>query len=89
MIGAGHMADMNNRIKQNRALRRSNRPKFKASTGIYAHTKHSPDKHARISDNKPIRFKHYTANTGKIHRGKALVVLGIVVVVMVIILFFI
>ena len=29
--GAGHVADMNNRMKQNRSMKTSNKPKFKSN----------------------------------------------------------
>jgi hypothetical protein len=29
--GAGHIADMNNRMKQNRSMKTSNKPKFKSN----------------------------------------------------------
>ena len=38
-FGAGHMQDMNNRMKQNRANRPSSREKFKGKNREIVHTK--------------------------------------------------
>ncbi|WP_283642839.1 hypothetical protein [Croceibacter atlanticus] len=56
-FGAGHVQDMNNRMKQNRAQRPSNRPKFKENNrdGIY-----STDKKTERPNFKTVPEKELT-----------------------------
>ncbi len=64
-FGAGHVQDMNNRIKQNRAQRPSNRPKFKENNreGIY-----STDKKTERPNFKTVPEKELTELKIKIRK---------------------
>ncbi len=85
MIGAGHMADMNNRIKQNRALKKSQRNKFKGNSYDFPFIKKS-GRHSR-----PLSAAERAQNTRQGRRisrfdsRKLMVVLGIFIAVLILV----
>lgn len=70
-FGAGHVQDMNNRIKQNRAQRPSKRPKFKEHyrQGIFSTEKKSPRPSFKTVASKELaRIKHQIKTKAMNHR---------------------
>ncbi|MBP2833017.1 hypothetical protein J8281_12540 [Aquimarina sp. U1-2] len=62
-LGAGHIVDMINRMKDNRALRSSNRSTFKENNGgkIYSKDRQSPKPYFRtIPEKKVLEIKDQT-----------------------------
>lgn len=58
MYGAGHVMDMINRIKQNRAQRPSKRPKFKEHFREGIHSTSSPTQHPSYKTVSPSELRH-------------------------------
>lgn len=80
-LGAGHVQDMNNRMKRNRAQRPSNKSKFKKSN---RNTKYSSENKIEklmfktIPENELIKSKKYIRKKAKIRRIREGIILGII-----------
>jgi (p)ppGpp synthase/HD superfamily hydrolase len=79
-FGAGHVQDMNYRIKQNRAQRPSNRPKFKENNreGIYSTDKKTePLNFKTVPEKELIEIKKRIRNRAENQRKKEQLIFGI------------
>lgn len=93
-FGAGHIQDMNNRMKQNRAQRKSKKAKFKENNRqpIYAKstTKRSQTNFKTLPENELIEIKERINNRAKIVRKRELIyglafVLGLTILIVLLI----
>ncbi len=78
-FGAGHVQDMNNRIKQNRAQRPSNRAKFKENNreGIYSTEKKTQKpKFKTVSKKELTEIKNQIRERAKAERKKEQLIYG-------------
>lgn len=89
-FGAGHIQDMNNRMKQNRAQRKSKKAKFKENNRlpIYAKsiTKRSQTSFKTLPENELIEIKERINKRAKIVRKKEVIygfsfVIGLTIIV--------
>lgn len=81
--GAGHIMDMINRIKQNRAQRPSNRPKFKENNrkGIYSTDKKTKRPIFKTVPEKELnKIKKQIRERAKAERKKERLIFGIFIV---------
>ena len=83
MSGSGHVQDMNNRLKQNRAQRPSKRPKFREHNrdNIYSSTDHKHEnlKFKAVSKEKLAEIKKRIREHAKKDRQKEWFVLSVLV----------
>lgn len=81
-FGAGHVQDMINRMKQNRAQRPSNRSKFKENNreGIYSIDKKSQQpKFKTVPEKELNEIKNRIRERAKAERKKELIIYGIII----------
>lgn len=81
--GAGHVMDMINRMKQNRAQRPSNRPKFKENNrdGIYSTDKKKQRPNFKtVSEKELTEIKKRIRKRAKSERKRELLFYGIFIV---------
>lgn len=81
--GAGHVMDMINRMKQNRAQRPSNRAKFKENNreGIYSTNKKSKRPNFKtVSEKELNKIKKQIRERAKIERKKERLIYGIFII---------
>ncbi len=81
--GAGHVMDMINRMKQNRAQRPSNRAKFKENyrEGIYSTNKKSKRPNFKtVSEKELNKIKKQIRERAKIERKKERLIYGIFII---------
>ncbi|GGW40502.1 hypothetical protein [Arenibacter certesii] len=83
MSGAGHVADMNNRLNRNRALKPSNRVRFKESNRDTIYTDVAPNatklSFKEVSATELKKIKHHIRIRAKKDRSRNLIVfIGIV-----------
>lgn len=79
-FGAGHIQDMNNRLKQNRAQRPSQRKKFKDNNREWIHSKSSKPKKStlkQIPEEKVKAAKLQIQKAAAKHRKKLRIFYGI------------
>ena len=79
-LGAGHVMDMINRMKQNRAQRPSNRSKFKENNrdGIYSSDKKSPKPNFKtVPEKELIEIKNWIRKRAKTEQKKERIIIGI------------
>ena len=82
-FGAGHVQDMNNRIKQNRAQRPSNLPKFKENNrdGIYSTDKKTEKPNFKtVSEKELTEIKKRIRKRAETERKKERLIFGIFIV---------
>ena len=88
MSGSGHVQDMNNRLKQNRAQRPSKRPKFREHNreNIYPSSdrKHENLKFKIVSKEKLTEIKKRIRERAKKDRQKEWIVLVVLVIIVLI-----
>lgn len=88
MSGSGHVQDMNNRLKQNRAQRPSKRPKFKDRNRgtIYSFTGHEHKnlKFKTVSEEKLAEIIKRIRKRAKKEHQKEGIVLGVLVIIVII-----
>ncbi len=89
MSGSGHVQDMNNRIKQNRAQRPSKRPKFREHNrdNIYSSSGHKNQnlKFKTVSEEKLTEIKNQIRKRAQKDRKKEWIVLGVLVIIVLLI----
>ena len=89
MSGAGHVQDMNNRLRQNRAQRPSKRTKFKEHNrdNMYSSSgyKHQTLKFKTVSKEKLAEIKKQIRKRAKKERKKEWIVLGTLAIIVFII----
>jgi len=81
-LGAGHVLDMINRMKQNRAQRPSNRSKFKENNrdAIYASDKKSQHPNFKtVSEIELNKIKNRIQERAKAERKKEIIVYGVLI----------
>ena len=81
-LGAGHVMDMINRMKQNRAQRPSNRSKFKENNreGIYSSDKKSRQPNFKtVSEKELTEIKNRIRERAKVEQKKERIIIGILV----------
>ena len=81
-FGAGHVQDMNNRMKQNRAQRPSNRQKFKENNrdGIYSSNKKTERQNFKTVPVKELdEIKKRIRKRAKEERKRELILYGILI----------
>ncbi|SFD02352.1 hypothetical protein [Algibacter pectinivorans] len=79
-LGAGHVLDMINRMKQNRAQRPSNRSKFKENNrdGIYSSDKKSRQPNFKtVPEKELIEIKNRIRERAKAEQKKERIIIGI------------
>lgn len=78
-FGAGHIQDMNSRMKQNRELRPSNRQKFKGKNRqpIYSKSNENPQNLISVSEKELIEMKKYNSERAKMEQKRMLIIYGI------------
>ncbi|RCS28534.1 hypothetical protein DUT90_00030 [Polaribacter sp. WD7] len=79
-LGAGHVLDMINRMKQNRAQRPSNRSKFKENNrdGIYSSDKKSRQPNFKtVPEKELIEIKNRIRERAKTEQKKERIIIGI------------
>lgn len=89
-FGAGHVQDMNNRIKQNRAQRPSKRPKFKEKNreNIYSSEKIVLKPNFKtVSLNKLNRIKRKIRNRSKAEQKKERTINSVLIFIALIFIF--
>lgn len=88
MSGSGHVQDMNNRLRQNRAQRPSKRPKFKDHNRgtIYSSTGHENQilKFKTVSEEKLAEIIKRIRKRAKKEHQKEGMVLGVLVIIVII-----
>jgi CRISPR/Cas system CSM-associated protein Csm2 small subunit len=88
MSGTGHVQDMNNRIKQNRAQRPSKRHKFKENNrgAIYSSSEHEDQnlKFKTVSEEKLTEIIKRIRKRAKKERQKEGIVLGVLGIIVII-----
>lgn len=80
-LGAGHVADMINRLKQNRAQRPSNRSKFKENNreGIYSSDKIKEKPQFKTVPEEELNLiKHQIREKAKADRRREFIIYGII-----------
>ncbi|MBM1107044.1 hypothetical protein JQC67_12905 [Aurantibacter crassamenti] len=81
-FGAGHVQDMNNRLKQNRAQRPSKRAKFKENNreGIYS-TEKKPEKpnFKTVPEKELSKFRKLIRETTKAERKRERIIYGVLI----------
>ncbi|MGB5436287.1 MAG: hypothetical protein WBM98_10390 [Maribacter sp.] len=79
MSGSGHVQDMNNRLKQNRAQRPSKRPKFKGHNRSAIHSSSGLEdqnlKFKTVTEEKLAEIKTYIRKRAEKERRKESIVL--------------
>ena len=86
-FGAGHIQDMNNRIKQNRAQRPSKKSKFKENNreGIYSSKEKSNSFTSKaIPKHKLLEIKRKIRKKARSERKKEIMIYGIAAVLLII-----
>ncbi len=88
MSGSGHVQDMNNRLRQNRAQRPSKRAKFKdhIRENIYSSSQHNKQSvmFKTVSEEKLAEIKNQIRKRAKNERKKEWSVLGVLVILLLI-----
>lgn len=85
-LGAGHVLDMINRMKQNRAQRPSNRDKFKQNNreGIYSSEVKEKPKFKTVPEEELLRIKEQIQINAKKQRKREIKIFSIVFVLIII-----
>lgn len=87
-FGAGHIQDMNNRLKQNRAQRPSKKVKFKGNNNTPLHSKSTTQptrfRAMNLSAEELIEIKNSVRRQAKKERKKELLIHGIVFIIVII-----
>ena len=70
--GAGHVADMNNRMKQNRSMKTSNRQRFKSNNRDVSSSKGASENLSfkKVSENELIQIKREIRRKANLERKK-------------------
>ncbi len=78
-FGAGHIQDMNSRIKQNRELRPSNRQKFKGKNRqpIYSKSNENSLNLISVSKKELSEIKKYNSERAKMEQKRMQIIYGI------------
>lgn len=80
-FGAGHIQDMNSRLKQNRELRPSNRQKFKGKNRQAIYSKSNEDQNPRnlksVSEKELIEIKKYNSKRAEMEQKRTHIIYGI------------
>lgn len=90
-FGAGHMQDMINRMKQNRAQRASSKNKFKENSrdAIYSDSSdYERPKYKTVSDEELFEIKQKIHRKAEIRQKKEYIVGGIIFLLMLSVLFY-
>ncbi|WP_243472155.1 hypothetical protein [Winogradskyella sp. MH6] len=85
-LGAGHVLDMINRMKQNRAQRPSNREKFKQNNreGLYSSEVKEKPKFKTVPEEELVRIKEQIQINAKKQRKREIKIFSIVSVLIII-----
>ncbi|MDG4715495.1 hypothetical protein [Winogradskyella marincola] len=88
-LGAGHVLDMINRMKQNRAQRPSNRDKFKQNNreGIYSSEVKKKPKFKTVSEEELLKIKEQIKANVQKQRKKEIKIFSIVFILIILIVF--
>ncbi len=86
--GAGHISDMNNRMKQNRSMKTSNKPKFKSNNRNLNFSKGESEKlvFKKVSEDKLILIKNEIRRKAKSERKKESIIFTSILIILIIIL---
>lgn len=86
--GAGHVADMNNRMKQNRSMKTSNKPKFKSNNRDLNFPKGEPQKltFKKVSEEELTRIKNEIRQKAESERKKERIIIALTALILIIIL---
>jgi hypothetical protein len=86
--GAGHIADMNNRMKQNRSMKTSNKPKFKSNNRDLNFSSGESQKltFKKVSEEELARIKTEIRNKEQSERKKERIVITLTALILIIIL---
>ncbi|WP_369995034.1 hypothetical protein [Winogradskyella sp.] len=88
-LGAGHVLDMINRMKQNRAQRPSNRDKFKQNNreGIYSYEVKEKPKFKTVSKEELLKIKEQIKANAKKQRKKEIKIFSVVLILIIVVVF--
>jgi hypothetical protein len=86
--GAGHVADMNNRMKQNRSMKTSNKPKFKSNNRDLNFSNGESKKltFKKVSEEELTRIKTEIRKKAESERKKERIIIALIVLMLIIIL---
>jgi hypothetical protein len=86
--GAGHIADMNNRMKQNRSVKKSNKPKFKSNNRDLNFSRGESQKltFKKVSEDELNRIKNEIRQKAKSEQKKERIIFALTTLLLVIIL---
>lgn len=88
-LGAGHVLDMINRMKQNRAQRPSNRDKFKQNNreGIYSSEVKEKPKFKTVPEKELLKIKEQIQTNAKKQRKREIRILSVVFFLIIVLVF--
>jgi len=86
--GAGHVADMNNRMKQNRSIKTSNKPKFKSNNRDLNFSSGKSEKlnFKKVSEEELTQIKTEIKKKAESERKKERIIFALTVLILIIIL---
>jgi hypothetical protein len=86
--GAGHIADMNNRMKQNRSMKASKKPKFKSNNRDLNFSKSKSEKltFQKVSKHELIHLKKRIKRKAESERKKERIIIALTTLILIIIL---
>jgi hypothetical protein len=89
--GAGHLADMNNRMKQNRSIRTSQKSQFKTNINDSIVLSNKPDilNFKKVSNQKLTQVKDKIKKKAKLERKREriIIIAGVIVIIITAIFF--
>ncbi len=89
--GAGHLADMNNRMKQNRSIRTSQKSQFKTNINDSIVLSNKPDilNFKKVSNQKLTQVKDKIKKKAKLERkrDRIIIIAGVIVIIITAIFF--
>ncbi|WP_434036270.1 hypothetical protein [Formosa sp. 4Alg 33] len=86
--GAGHVADMNNRMKQNRSMKTSNKPKFKSDNRELNFSSGETEKltFKKVSEEELARIRTEIRKKAESERKKERIIIALTALILIIIL---
>lgn len=86
--GGGHMADMNNRMRQNRSIRSSNKPKFKSNNRDLNFKEVKSEKliFKKVSDEELAKARNEIRKKVKFERKKQRIIFYLIILLLIVFL---
>ena len=87
-VGAGHIADMNNRMRQNRSMKSSNKTKFKSNNRDLDFKKVESKKliFKKVSEEELAKFRNEIKRKAKFERKKERLIISIIILMLIVFL---